>query len=58
MQIKNSCYKCDNRCIGCHSNCENYRKYRNALDVINNRRKEIKENNRLYIRRCKYGKSV
>ncbi len=55
MAIKNNCYKCDKREVGCHLNCENYIKYRKELDVINNRRKHIKFMEQ--IGRCKYGKT-
>lgn len=55
MAIKNNCYKCDKREIGCHLNCENYIKYRKELDVINNRRKYIKFIEQ--IGRCRYGKT-
>lgn len=57
MTVKSNCYKCENRYVGCHSKCEKYKEYRKALDVINIRRKEIKDNDRL-MRRCKYGKSI
>lgn len=55
MIIRNSCYKCENRKVGCHANCEIYKKYREALDVINNRRRII--NSYEYNpRRCRCGK--
>lgn len=55
MTVKNNCYECNKREVGCHTHCENYAKYRKELDVINNRRKYIKSMERT--RRCRYGKT-
>ena len=37
MRIDCKCYKCENRCIGCHSTCESYKEYKKAKDVIKHR---------------------
>lgn len=55
MIIKSDCYKCEDRKVGCHAHCTKYKKYREALDVINNRRREIKESERI-LGRYIYGK--
>ena len=55
MYTKHSCYKCENRKVGCHSNCEIYNKYKMGLDVINSRKKQFKENE-YNPRRCKIWK--
>lgn len=56
MVIESGCYNCKERMVGCHSKCTKYKKYREALDVINNRRKAILSYERM-TRRCKCGKS-
>ena len=41
MGIKCPCYKCQRRFSGCHSNCEDYKTFREELDEIN--KKEAQE---------------
>ncbi len=36
------CYNCQERHIGCHSNCEKYLNYKRRKDVIKKRRQEFK----------------
>lgn len=57
MSIKNKCYKCENRCVGCHSKCKDYKEFKEALDVINNKKKEDEKIDRL-MRRFMYGKPI
>lgn len=35
MTIKSPCKNCENRCVGCHSNCDKYIEYRKQLDNRN-----------------------
>lgn len=32
---ENPCYKCERRCVGCHSNCAEYSLYRAELTEYN-----------------------
>ena len=32
-RIKSPCYGCENRCAGCHADCEKYGSYRDAHDA-------------------------
>ncbi len=57
MSLKSKCYKCEKRYVGCHSNCNDYKEYRKALDVINIRRNKIKEDERMAWR-CNHGKPI
>ena len=34
-QIQGSCQYCKNRYVGCHGKCEEYQKFREKLDHIN-----------------------
>lgn len=34
------CYKCDSRHLGCHSGCEAYKGYRDAIEAANKRREQ------------------
>ena len=36
------CYRCEQRCIGCHSCCLNYKKFRDKKDADNNKINRIK----------------
>lgn len=36
------CYKCDSRHLGCHSGCEAYKAYKDAIDTVNERRRQDK----------------
>ena len=54
--VKCSCYNCSDREVGCHANCIKYKIYRNALDVINERKRKIKNDERS-LRRVYCGKS-
>ena len=40
---KRGCYGCENRTIGCHSNCEKYNEYKEKADLINKNRREYME---------------
>lgn len=41
MKKYSSCLNCENRYLGCHSNCEKYKEYKQYLDVIKiNKKKE------------------
>lgn len=35
MKPKSPCYNCDERAVGCHSECDLYLTYRRALDKYN-----------------------
>ena len=37
------CYKCENRKVGCHIDCEIYKEYVKRKDVINYRRRMAEE---------------
>lgn len=56
MKINNSCYGCKERHLGCHANCEKYKEYVKALDVINKNKHSILEYERLGHRRYRIGK--
>ena len=32
--VENKCYKCERRKLGCHSICEDYKKYKEYLEKI------------------------
>ena len=32
--VENKCYKCEGRKLGCHSTCEDYKKYKEYLEKI------------------------
>ena len=34
-RLKHSCKGCEDRHVGCHSECEPYQKYRESLDIYN-----------------------
>ena len=53
--IESGCYNCKDRKVGCHAHCLKYLAYRKALDVINNRKREILKTERI-MRRAWYGK--
>lgn len=38
MNVKVPCKECQKRCLGCHSNCDEYKEYRNNMDDIRERR--------------------
>lgn len=43
------CYNCQNRHIGCHSDCEDYKQFRAELDEINKQKEKDKAlNSSLY----------
>ena len=48
-----SCYNCEKRYIGCHSNCETYEQYKIAKDVIKKKKEEYRI---LNIRRYYYAR--
>lgn len=33
--LKSPCLNCENRFVGCHSNCSGYQSFRQKLDVVN-----------------------
>jgi hypothetical protein len=39
---KCSCYKCEDRCIGCHTDCPTYKLYKSNLDKIKEKKKEAR----------------
>ena len=42
--MKKCCCKgCENRVVGCHSNCEEYRKYKNVVDAEKEEERKQKE---------------
>lgn len=36
----NTCLNCEERCLGCHSNCEMYNKYKQELKRIQENKKK------------------
>lgn len=56
MIIESGCYNCKNREVGCHANCGKYKRYREALDVINIRRRNFIEYYKSSKRRYNCGK--
>jgi len=54
MGIESCCYKCERRHIGCHSVCEDYKRYRKLLDAF--REKRERENSADIKRYIKLGK--
>lgn len=53
----NGCYKCEDRCLGCHSNCLKYAEYKQYLQNIKDRKEQEKKNfptarrNKVYARK-------
>lgn len=43
--INAPCYKCTDRCDNCHSRCERYAKYKEALADLNEKIQKDKEGN-------------
>lgn len=41
-----SCYNCERRVVGCHSNCEDYKEFRDMIDKRNNNRHKLGEHDR------------
>lgn len=46
--IVSNCLNCQVRSIGCHATCENYKRYKEEMELINRKRDEIAEGNRAY----------
>ena len=40
---KNPCYKCKDRNVGCHSNCEKYQKWKKKSNKARDNRKKNRE---------------
>lgn len=38
-----ACYNCTERCVGCHTNCEKYNRYRKQLEYIKKQKKLYNE---------------
>lgn len=34
--MKTPCYNCERRCVGCHGNCEEYKKFSEERQKLNN----------------------
>ena len=47
------CKDCDKRYIGCHSNCDLYKKYKEELELVSDRKRK---NNEFKRARRNYGK--
>ena len=50
--MKNKCFKCRFRKVGCHSKCKHYKKFKKDLEEIRKREKKLKPVNLKYDRRC------
>lgn len=42
FEMKNKCYECKKRKIGCHSDCDEYKQYKKVQELVN--KKKIAEN--------------
>lgn len=43
MKYNACCLNCENRCMGCHSNCEMYNMYKKELATIKKNRNKDRE---------------
>jgi hypothetical protein len=50
--MKNKCFKCRRRKIGCHGKCKHYKKYKNNLEEIKKRKQKLKPVILKHDRRC------
>lgn len=39
MKSENSCYNCQDRCVGCHANCEKYKQFKMEREELNKRKR-------------------
>lgn len=37
------CKDCNDRCVGCHSNCDRYKEFREVVDKRNNQKREYRK---------------
>ena len=48
MKPQSPCYNCDERTLGCHSECDLYLTYRRALDRYNEAVRELNESSQRF----------
>lgn len=56
MISDSGCLGCTKRRVGCHSDCARFLAYRKRMDMINARRKRLRENESLDFRKYKKGR--
>lgn len=38
--MKQPCYQCPDRCMGCHGRCERYKEYKAEMEIVKRKRQE------------------